>query len=171
MSESEWNDVVERLVARVDRAASELQRISDTDAARRPAPGKWSRKEIVGHLIDSASNNHQRFVRAHFQGELVFSGYEQDDWVSAERWQDADWRATVTLWRTFNLHLAHVMRTTPSEVRDRVRAKHNLGQIAFKELPAGTPATLGWFMADYVDHLEHHLRQAGVALAPWPQRA
>lgn len=163
---NEWNDFAERFRARVEHAARELGRVAAEDAARRPAPGKWSRQEIVGHLVDSASNNHQRFVRARFQADLVFPGYDQDAWVAAQRWNEADWRELVELWRTFNLQLARLMATTPAELRDRPHARHNLDQIAFKQLPAGTPATLGWFMADYVDHLEHHLRQASLQPSP-----
>ena len=59
-------------------AEPRLRAISDADSARPRAPGKWSPREIIGHLIDSASNNHQRFVRASLQDELVFDGYEQE---------------------------------------------------------------------------------------------
>lgn len=162
MTTNDWNGFVERFRARIEHAARELSRLTDGEASRRPAPGKWSRKEIVGHLVDSASNNHQRFVRARFQTEFVFPGYDQDAWVAAQHWNEADWRELVELWRAFNLQLARLMLATPPVIRDRAHERHNLDQIAFKELPAGTPATLGWFMADYVDHLEHHLRQAAL---------
>src|SRR5439155_1135928 len=68
-----------------------LRRLSEEEASRTPAPGKWSAKQILGHLIDSASNNHQRFVRAQFTDDLVFPGYEQKAWVSAQRYQEASW--------------------------------------------------------------------------------
>jgi hypothetical protein len=132
---------------------------------RRPAPGKWSVAEIVGHLIDSASNNHQRFMRARWQDTLVFPGYGQDDWVAAQRYQDADWRTLVELWRGFNLHLADVMHHTPADVRETVYINHNFDQIAFRPMTAGTPATLGWFMEDYVEHFKHHLKQIDALLA------
>ena len=80
----ETHEIAARLRERVERAAQLLRSVSEAEAARQPAPGKWSKKEILGHLVDSASNNHQRFVRARFQDELVFPGYEQDDWVAAE---------------------------------------------------------------------------------------
>ncbi len=170
MNEAHWNDLIARFRARIESATRELERVPAAEAAQRRVPTQWSRKEIVGHLVDSASNNHQRFVRARFQDELVFPGYEQDDWVDEERWQERDWREIVTLWSAFNRHLAHVMQTTSAEVRDRPRTRHNLDQIAFKDWPLELPATLGWFMADYVDHLEHHLRQAGCTIDPWPSR-
>jgi hypothetical protein len=148
------------LVAAVDDALPKLLAISDADAARRPAPGRWSRKEIVGHLIDSAFNNHQRFVRAQLQEALVFPGYEQDDWVRVQRYQERPWRELVELWRALNLHLAEVIRATPERERTRPRLEHNLGEIAWGEAPNDGSATLDWFQHDYVGHLRHHLAQA-----------
>ena len=93
-------DYADDLRATVGRASASLSAMPDEAAARRPAPGKWSAKEIIGHLVDSAANNHQRFVRAQFQDDLIFSGYAQDRWVSVQRYQDAPWQDLVTLWRT-----------------------------------------------------------------------
>jgi hypothetical protein len=147
------------LRAAVDRATPALRALSDADAARRPAPGKWSPKEIVGHLIDSASNNHQRFVRAQLQDDLRFPGYAQDDWVRVQRYQDAPWGELVELWRGFNLHLARLMDAIPEEVRLREHRQHNLHELAWRTVPAEEPTTLDYFLRDYVGHLEHHLRQ------------
>ena len=127
-------------------------------AARQPAPGKWSIKEIVGHLIDSACNNHQRFVRAQWTTDLVFPGYEQDLWVTSQRYVDAPWPELVVFWREYNLHLARVMAAIPAHDRERPRHPHNLDQIA-TPVPPDQPATLDYFMRDYVEHLKHHLRQ------------
>ena len=113
----------------------------------------------MGHLIDSASNNHRRFVLAQQQEDLVFPGYAQDAWVAAQRYQDAPWEELVSLWRGFNLHLARVMEAAPDFERTRIRRRHNLHEIAFRTIPEDQPATLEYFMSDYVDHLEHHLRQ------------
>ena len=136
-----------------------LLAMSDARTARRPAPGKWSPREIVGHLIDSAGNNHQRFVRAAMQEDLIFPGYEQDRWVELQDYQEAPWRELVTLWATFNRHLARVMAAVPEDVRARPRQRHNLYQIASRGVPASEPATLDYFMSDYVFHLEHHVAQ------------
>ena len=59
-----------------------LATISDEIASYQPATGRWSKKEILGHLIDSAANNHQRFVRAQFVQSLDTPSYEQERWVS-----------------------------------------------------------------------------------------
>jgi hypothetical protein len=143
----------------VDRAAEELRAIPDAIAGARPAPGKWSVKEIVGHLIDSAANNHQRFVRARWQDDLIFSPYAQDDWVAAQDYLTAPWPELVTLWQSYNRHLARVMVGVPPAVRTRVHRRHNLDVIAWQPISASEPATLEYFMRDYVGHLRHHLRQ------------
>src|SRR5262249_7171602 len=124
-----------------------------------PAPGKWSPREVIGHLVDSASNNHQRFVRAQLQDDLVFPGYEQDRWVAIQDYADAPWNELVTLWAAFNRHIARVMTLVPADVRLRLHARHNLHERAFVPVPPDQPATLDYFMRDYVDHLRHHLRQ------------
>ena len=98
-------------------------------------------------------------MRAQFQDGLVFTGYDQEAWVAAQRYQDAPWAALVNLWRAFNLHLAHVMTAVPIDVRRREHRAHNLNQIAWRPVPSGDPATLDYFMEDYVGHLKHHLRQ------------
>ena len=136
-----------------------LLRLSDAEAKRHPRPGKWSPAEIIGHLIDSASNNHQRFVRAQFQNDLVFPGYDQDAWVLFQAYGDAHWVELVTLWKSFNILIARIMENSPESVRNSPRVKHNLDKLAWKSVPANQPATLGYFMNDYVDHLKHHLSQ------------
>jgi hypothetical protein len=151
------NAAAERLRAAVSAAARDLLAISDADSARRPAPGKWSPREIVGHLVDSALHNHGRFVGALLQDDLVFPGYAQDAWVEAQRYGEAPWGELVALWVALNGHVARVIEVAPDEARDRPRARHNLHEIAFR--PAPDTATLGWLMDDYVAHLEHHLRQ------------
>jgi hypothetical protein len=134
-------------------------RLALPDAATRVRPGKWSPRELLGYLIDSAANNHQRFVRARFQSDLVFAGYDQDDWVSAQRYQESPWPELVELWSAYNAHLARVMAGVPDEVRLHPHRHHNLDALAWRPVPAGTPATLDYFMADYVGHCRHHLEQ------------
>ena len=143
----------------IDRATPLLKQMSDEESRRPPRPGKWCPREIIGHLIDSASNNHQRFVRAQFKDDLVFDGYEQDAWVSLQRYSEAPWNELIELWRNFNLHIARVMQAAPKDERLRKRARHNLDKLAWKPIPRDEPATLDYFMSDYVAHLKHHLRQ------------
>ena len=148
-----------RLREVVDAATRALGAIDDAASARRPAPDKWSPREIVGHLVDSAANNHGRFVRAQAQDDLVFPGYAQDAWVDAQGYRSAPWTDLVALWAAYNRHLARVMTLAPEAARMRPRARHNLDEIGWSAVPADVPATLDHLMADYVDHLEHHLRQ------------
>ena len=151
----------DRLRDAIDAAFPRLSAISDSDSATSPALGKWSPKQVIGHLIDSASNNHQRFVRANFTEDLIFAGYDQEKWVMIGNYANAPWRSLLSLWREFNLQIARVMDSTPASVRDLPRTRHNLHQVAWSVVPESEPATLGYFMNDYVDHLEHHLRQIG----------
>ena len=152
-------DYVMELRDAIDRATPLLKQMSEEESRRPPRPGKWCPREIIGHLIDSASNNHQRFVRAQFKDDLVFDGYEQDAWVSLQRYSEAPWEELIELWRNFNLHIARVMQSAPIDERLRKRARHNLDELAWQPVPRDEPATLDYFMSDYVAHLKHHLRQ------------
>jgi hypothetical protein len=145
----------------VRRANLFLRGLDDEASRRPPAPGKWCPREIIGHLIDSASNNHQRFVRAQFKDDLIFSGYEQDTWVSVQRYGEAPWSDLLDLWRSFNLHIARVMEAVPKDERVRPRARHNLDEIAWQTVPRDQTVSLDYFMRDYVGHLQHHLAQIG----------
>jgi hypothetical protein len=151
--------VEEDLAAVVDAATPRLLALSDEEAARPREPGKWSPKEVIGHLVDSASHNHQRFVRAQLGDTLDFPGYEQDAFVRVQRYAESPWDELVALWRAYNLHIARVIAAIPDEVRDRERARHNLHEIAFRRVPEDRPATLAFLMRDYLVHLEHHLPQ------------
>jgi uncharacterized damage-inducible protein DinB len=147
------------LMTTIESVVPRLLDVGEEAASVRPAPGKWSPKEIIGHLIDSASNNHQRFVRAMFQDDLVFLGYMQDKWVAVQRYQDMPWSDLVTLWASFNRHLARYMAAIPEDARLKRHARHNLDVLASNAVPATEPATLDYFMSDYVWHLHHHLKQ------------
>ena len=150
---------VDGLLQSVERAVPALLALGEETSRRRADPRKWSPCEVIGHLIDSASNNHQRFVRAQFQENLVFPGYDQDAWVRVQRYADVPWQELVTLWAAFNRHIAHVMEAVPAETRNRRRLRHNLGELAWVPPPNDELATLDYFMSDYVGHLRHHLRQ------------
>lgn len=152
-------DYVESLLASVERAAPALAALGDEQSRRQPAPGKWSPREVIGHLVDSASNNHQRFVRAQMQDNLLFQGYDQARWVSVQKYADAPWNELVDLWAVFNRHIARVMSAASPDVLARPRQRHNLHELAWVPPAEDQPATLEYFMRDYVLHLRHHLRQ------------
>src|ERR1700755_889873 len=104
---------IENFRATVENAYTKLSAMTDAAAAARPAPGKWSPKQGIGHLIDSASNNHQRFVRAQFKDDLVFDGYDQERWVDCHDYQNMPWHDLLDLWRGYNLLIARVMENSP----------------------------------------------------------
>ncbi|MBI4565453.1 MAG: DinB family protein [Planctomycetes bacterium] len=141
-------DVVEDLNASVEHYAALLHRVTEEESEVRPAPGKWSKKEILGHLIDSASNNHQRFVRAQLAGELRFPAYDQDEWVATQGYHREPWALLVNLWKGYNLHLARVMKSADSR---RLGNRCVIGD--------DDPVTLEFLMRDYVQHLKHHMKQ------------
>jgi len=143
----------------VDSATERLKAIPSDRARERVAAGKWSAQEIIGHLVDSASNNHGRFVRAQLSDDLFFPGYDQAAWVSVQQYSAADWSELIALWRTFNSHIAHVVERIPQDVATQPRAYHNLDEIAWKTVPREQPATLEYFVRDYVAHMKHHLAQ------------
>jgi len=132
----------------VEREVPRLRLMQPKEVSASSAPGKWSRKEILGHLIDSASNNHQRFVRAQLADELSFPGYAQTDWVRVQGWAQADWQGIVDMWSALNRHLAHVVGRVPAE---KLRTQCRIGDNA--------PMTLEALIADYIRHMKHHLEQ------------
>ena len=156
-----------RAARALERAVSEavprLLAIDEAESGRNPARGKWSPREIIGHLVDSAANNHARFVRAQLTDDLVFPGYAQEEWVQLQGYGEAAWPSLVALWAGYNRHLSRVIARIPDEVANRPRARHNLHEVAWSPVPPHEPATLAWFMDDYVAHLEHHLRQIWAA--------
>ena len=163
-------EYAQRLRAAVEAATPRLLAMSEDLSGRAPGPGRWSPREVIGHLVDSAANNHQRFVRGQLQDDLVFLGYAQDDWVRVQDYAHAPWADLVSLWRLYNRHLARVMELAPAERRRTPRAKHNVQEIGFAA-PVEATATLDGIMLDYVEHLLHHLRQIGVAAEPDRQRS
>jgi hypothetical protein len=143
----------------VNDSAARLLALSSSASQTPTAAGKWSPREVIGHLIDSASNNHQRFVRAQFTDDLEFHGYEQAEWVSAQGYHDESWEQLVQLWKLYNLHLLHLIGRIPEEQLTKQRHQHNLHQLAWQSIPVEHPATLEYFIRDYLGHLKHHLRQ------------
>lgn len=147
-------ELSEKLLGVVEAAEPRLQGISELESTKPILPGGWSHKQLLGHLIDSASNNHQRFVRAALQTSLDFPSYDQEGNVRVQAVQEADWQLLVELWAAYNRYLAHVIAHLPASKLETVC---RIGQ--------GEPVTLGFLAADYLTHLVHHLRQIGAANA------
>jgi hypothetical protein len=147
------------LIELIEKVKPDLGKINNDQSEHKPSPGKWSQKEILGHLIDSAIVNHQRFVRSLLSKELFFQGYEQEHWVSVQNYNEVNWDELVNLWYSLNINIARLMNSASEEILFREHYKHNLNDIAWKAVPADQPATLDYFMKDYNEHLEHHLNQ------------
>ena len=143
----------------IEETSARLLSMTEDESRVPLSEGKWSAKETIGHLIDSAANNHQRFVRAQFKDDLIFEGYAQEDWIRAQNYNEEPWPLLVGLWRHYNLHLAHVMLHAPESARTAARSRHNFQQIGFAPVSAEEPSTLEHLMLDYIDHLKSHLRQ------------
>jgi len=145
-----WDRLASDIETSVNEACRRLRSISNEIIEARPNPGEWSVKEIVGHLIDSASNNHQRFVRLQVADGLVFPDYSQDNdtWVTIQSYQGAPFDDLLDLWRYFNLHLAHVIRIVNEKCVDHIWVVNE-----------DTSITLGELMIDYLRHLRDHLQQ------------
>jgi DinB superfamily len=134
--------------------------ITEKEATLKPNPTKWSKKEIIGHLIDSACNNQQKFVRL-LQNtvdegnpvnngkvmSLDFVGYAQDDWVAVQHYQKANWANLVNFWVAYNEHIAHIIEhANPAALQNTITI-NVVGNFR-----------LDFIMRDYVEHLKHHLK-------------
>lgn len=148
----------DRLRATVARATPLLEAIPDIKAGIAPE-SKWSAKQILGHLIDSACNNHRRFVLAQDREDMQFDSYEQQHWVSVQRYAQESWDDLLALWKAYNQHLAWVIEGIDERELERPRTAHSLDQIAWKVQRKDEPVTLAFLTHDYVDHMENHLRQ------------
>jgi hypothetical protein len=123
--------------------------IDEALSRERPKPDGWCAREVVGHLIDSACNNHRRFILGQSPGLPKFDDYDGDVWVTRQQYVDESWADIVALWAAYNRHLRHVIARTPAE--------HLLRSAT---APDGSgPVTVGFLMNDYVGHIRHHFEQ------------
>ncbi|MGM0712028.1 DinB family protein [Brevibacillus parabrevis] len=143
---------MEQQIARLEKhllaVAQTFQQIGEEKAASRPAPGKWSAKEILGHLCDSAINNLPRFVRAQTEQPYVLIPYQQDEWVKAQAYQQRTVDEIVQLYSSMNRAIITVISVMPASAYDHSCTAAD-----------GTTVSLQWLVQDYVEHMEHHLDQ------------
>ncbi len=132
----------------VNGAKPRLLSLPEPQISEKPYTDKWSLKEVLGHLIDSAVNNHQRIVRMQQQADLGSFSYKQEQWNAIQKYQLERWTDLVELWALFNTHLAHVIEHVDPGSLDNTC---DMGYIA--------PAKLRFVIEDYVRHVQHHLDQ------------
>jgi len=128
-----------------------LAAIPNSVAAAKPAPESWSQKQELGHLIDSAANNHQRIVRAQLEDNLALPDYDGDRWVEIHSYQNRDWTELIALWRVGNSHLLCAADSAPDSSWN-----HRL------TIGGSEPVTLRFVIDDYINHMANHLRHIGV---------
>lgn len=132
----------------VEETQPRLEAITEARASEKPYPEKWSLKEILGHIVDSAVNNHQRIVRMQERSDIGALTYAQEHWVSSQHYQQRSWKDLVALWCHFNRHLAHVIAHIDPSTLDHTC-----------DMGYATPASLKFVVEDYVRHVRHHLGQ------------
>lgn len=143
----------------VEEGRQRLAHIDPHEFAYKSTPERWSKKEILGHLIDSAYNNHRRFLKAQSQDNLIFDGYAQDNWVAFNRYQERDPTELIHHWSSSNLHLAKLIEGFDSTFVNRVSENHNYDKICMNTIASDEPSSLSYLIWDYIFHLEHHLAQ------------
>ena len=137
----------QRLLRIIETETPKLRAITEATASERPSGGAgWSRKEELGHLLDSAVNNRVRFVAGALQGTYTGPKYDGEGWVRLGGYADAPWSELVDLWIGMNRAIARVIERVPAE---RLGSECRVGDFA--------PMTLEFLIDDYMDHMEHHL--------------
>jgi hypothetical protein len=122
-----------------------LNTFPEKEFKMKPAPEKWSKQEILGHLIDSATNNHQRFIRIQFEMDPKIT-YDQDNGVKYNHYNELNKDHVIRFWTLYNTHLLEIIKLIPEE---------NLKRTGI----TNSKVTLGWLINDYVIHLEYHMKQ------------
>jgi hypothetical protein len=139
-------ELSERLAEVLRKAMPWLVTISEAEASVPEREGKWSAKEVIGHLTDSAVNNLRRIMLLQIEAGPSLSGYEQMAWVSLQHYAEREWSQVLALWFALNEHVAW----TISHVEK--------ARLANRGVVEEEPLTLGFLIADYIAHMEHHLR-------------
>ena len=145
--------MLDRFAAVLAAGAERLRAFPPEQAASRPRPGAWSKKEELGHLVDSAINNYARIIRVQREDAPALPGYQQDVWVELQGYEDRDWQELITLWSALSRHMLAAARRIPSAALARTCT-----------VEGSQPLTLEFVIEDYVDHMVHHLQHIGLAL-------
>lgn len=151
-------DITIRIDAHLNEVSQFFTSVTEDELSKKPAPGKWSKKEILGHLCDSAVNNLARFLRIQYEAEpFVINTYQQDEWVKANHYNEIKKEDLLNLWITLNRQINHVLLKMPE---GKLAAVCDYNGGAFGD--PGDNNSLLWFINDYLEHMEHHLLQLGI---------
>jgi hypothetical protein len=144
-------DTLQSLGELIARLPERLRALPADKIEFKPAPNTWSVKEELGHLLDSAANNHQRIVRAQLEEKPAMPGYDGEAWVELHRYQQRDWETLIGLWAALNQQLLSAAEAVPVDAWSRTLT-----------IADSAPLTLRFVFDDYVGHMAHHLRHMGV---------
>lgn len=142
--------VVKELNSIVEEFAGKFSQFSESELADKPNPHKWSKKEVIGHLIDSGQNNLRRFIVGQYESMPPKIVYEQDFWVQANNYQQMSGADVINLWRLVNNQIANVLSGMQKEFYFKTCDTAKSGEQL---------RTLEWLANDYIKHLKHHLNQ------------
>ena len=149
----------EILISIVENGSKQIRAIEPKKMAVKPSTEKWSKQEILGHLVDSAINNYQRILLTQLKEDLIFEGYDQVNWVKINDYQSKDVMDILRTWEALNRHITGLIAVTPISVIVRKTSHHAFDKISMKRLQSGTPSNLSYLIWDYLFHVEHHLAQ------------
>ncbi|KOS61599.1 DinB family protein [Lysinibacillus agricola] len=140
---------IDRLNFWISKVPEEFHQMSDSEISKRPAPQKWSKKEILGHLCDSAINNLERFIKIQYDKQpFVLTSYDQVQWVKIQGYQELPIDEVLNLWVSLNKKIINVIKNIPNE---RLALQCDVGNNQIM--------TLQWLIQDYLEHTEHHLKK------------
>ena len=144
-------DAMQRLAVYIDELAERYYSFSENELTTKPAPGKWSKKEILGHLIDSAINNLKRFTEIQFSEQPYFiQSYKQNELVLVNNYQQLPLEHLLQLWQSLNQQIMYVVEQIPvDKLNYKVDPQYDNHEMK----------TLSWIICDYVAHMEHHMKQ------------
>lgn len=166
----DYSHLLDRII---DHAQAQFKLVDTLSFEHKPSPEKWSKKEILGHLIDSSYNNQRRFLQAVTQQDLIFDGYDQVQWVKSNLYQDRTVEELVQTWSTVNHHMRFLISGLSLDVLQRSTSQHNFHRICMNRIGEGQASSLAYLIWDYLFHVEHHLAQIlpnhQKILGPWDQ--